>query len=344
MAQIKAAKISISTVSVYPHQGMVPPTMQQIAQQTGGGAYGPIDKNPNQLPQIFIKEATVVRRTLLQESKAPPIAVSVRPNTSDIMKNISQPPPIYGLVLTAKKVSPIIEMPLTASLDGKNIDPLFAHWQAGLGRAAAFTSDASPIWDEQWLSPQYAGSYGKFWTQMVRGVSRPPMSTDFTTTTERIGDRARVTVEVTNKDAGFTNFLNIRGTVVDPDGKQHEVRLVQSGPGTYVTDYPISSPGNYVVALRYTGGDNKQGGWLVSGMAVNDSPETRELKSNDALLEEIAERTKGRVIPAFEADTIDIFSRENLPPSASPLPVWDILLPILLGLILIDVAARRIAW
>jgi hypothetical protein len=138
--------------------------------------------------------------------------------------------------------------------------------------------------------------------------------------------------------------LNIRGTVVDPEGKQHEVRLVQSGPGTYVADYPITMPGNYVVALRYTGGDNKQGGWLVSGMAVNDSPETRELKSNDALLEEIAERTKGRVIPAFEADTIDIFSRENLPPSASPLPVWDILLPILLGLILIDVAARRIAW
>src|SRR4051812_38552428 len=171
------------------------------------------------------------------------------------------------------------------------------------------------------------------------------MSQDFTTTTERLGDRARVTVEVTNKEAGFTNFLNIRGTVVDPEGKQHEVRLVQSGPGTYVTDYPITAPGNYVVALRYSGGgDNKQGGWLVSGLAVNDSPETRELKSNDALLEEIAERTKGRVIPAFDPDTIDIFSRENLPPSASPLPVWDILLPILLGLILIDVAARRIAW
>ena len=50
------------------------------------------------------------------------------------------------------------------------------------------------------------------------------------------------------------------------------------------------------------------------------------------------------MIPAFDADAMDIFSRENLPPSASPLPVWDILLPILLGLILIDVAARRIAW
>src|SRR5207244_4113638 len=114
MQQIINLKISVSTVSVYPQQGMVPPTMQEI---------------------------------------------------------------------------------------DKNIDPLFAHWQAGLGKSAAFTSDASPVWDEQWLSPQYSGSYGKFWSQMVRGVSRPAMSTDFSTTTERIGDKARLSVEVTNKEA-----------------------------------------------------------------------------------------------------------------------------------------------
>ncbi len=73
MQQIINLKISVSTVSVYPHQGMVPATMQEIAKKTGGRFYGPIEKNPNQLPQIFIKEATVVRRTLLQESKNPPL-------------------------------------------------------------------------------------------------------------------------------------------------------------------------------------------------------------------------------------------------------------------------------
>jgi hypothetical protein len=39
-----------------------------------------------------------------------------------------------------------------------------------------------------------------------------------------------------------------------------------------------------------------------------------------------------------------IFTREGLKPSSSPLPIWDILIPILLALILIDVATRRIAW
>ena len=57
-----------------------------------------------------------------------------------------------GLVLSAKKVNPTIEMPLVASLDGKNIDPLFAHWQAGLGKSAA--EDANRF------HPRLAGSRG----------------------------------------------------------------------------------------------------------------------------------------------------------------------------------------
>src|SRR5690606_2273357 len=66
------AKVSVSTVSVYPHdtsdQGL-PPTMRDIAKTLKGRAYGPVNSNPNQLPQIFIKEATVVRRSLIFEDK-----------------------------------------------------------------------------------------------------------------------------------------------------------------------------------------------------------------------------------------------------------------------------------
>jgi hypothetical protein len=78
-------------------------------------------------------------------------------------------------------------------------------------------------------------------------------------------------------------------------------------------------------------------------MSVNASPELRDLKSDDAALKQIAERTKGRVVTPFDAD-IPLFTRDGLRVTSSPLPIWDILLPILLALILIDVAARRIAW
>jgi uncharacterized membrane protein len=342
LSQIIAAKISISTVSISTHGNFVPTGMQNIAKATGGRFYGPVEKNPSQLPQIFIKEAAVVRRTLIQERKAPPIAVTMMPTGSDIMKNIPQPPGVFGFVLSAKKNNPTVEMPLVASLDGKKIDPLFAHWEAGLGKSAVFASDAA-TWVEPWLGAKYEGAYGKFWAQMVRGVSRPPMSQDFVVTTERNGDKARVVVEATNKESGFTNFLNVRGLVFDPEGKLQDLRLQQTGPGTYVAEFPTSQEGSYVVNLHYTGPDKKSG-QLISGVAVNDSPETRELKSNEQVLEEIAKRTGGRVIPAFDTELASLFSRENIKISRSPLPVWDILLPILLGLLLLDVAARRIAW
>ena len=55
------------------------------------------------------------------------------------------------------------------------------------------------------------------------------MSMDYSATTERIGDKAHITVEATNKESGFSSFLNVRGVVFDPEGKQHDVRLVQTG-------------------------------------------------------------------------------------------------------------------
>ena len=340
ISQCNALKITVSTITVFPHS--MATTMQQIARATGGRFYGPIDQNPQQLPQIFIKEATVVRRTLIQESKDPLIGVAVVASATDAMKGIVTAPPIEGLVLTQVKNNPTVEMPMVASLDNKKKDPLFAIWQAGLGKAAAFTSDASPVWDSRWLAAEWSANYGKFWTQTIRAISRPPMSSDVTQTTERNGDHATVTVEAANKE-GFTNFLNVRGMVFDPEGKEHEVRLLQTGPGTYTADFPVAAEGNYVVRLSYTGQDGKQG-WAVSGLVVNDSPEMRELKSNDLLAYRIAEMTGGRVLSPFDVESANLFSRDGLTVNSSPLPVWDILIPILLGLVLIDVASRRIAW
>ena len=51
-------KISISTVTVFTHMpGTKSPQMIEMAEKTKGRAYGPVETNPNQLPQIFIKEA-----------------------------------------------------------------------------------------------------------------------------------------------------------------------------------------------------------------------------------------------------------------------------------------------
>ncbi len=334
--QAQSLKVSISTVTVYPHPGMVPDTMTKLAQLTGGRSYGPINDNPEQLPQIFIKEATIVRRSLIFEDKNG-IALRTTPTISDLMKGVEVPGLIYGLVLTSRKQSPQVEVPIVA---GKNNDPVLAYWQTGLGRAVTWTSDAHNKWAAAWVG---SSVYDKFWAQVVRSVSRPPMSSDLDVTTTIEGTRGKIVVEALDRDTSFKSFLNIRGTVVGPDLKPREVRLVQTGPGVYTAEFDTTLPGNYVVSMRYSGPDDQQG-FLLSGVAMNAAPELRDLRSSESVLRRIADATGGRVLPAFDIGSNTWFDREGLKRTAAPLAVWDILIPIALAMLIIDVAARRIAW
>jgi uncharacterized membrane protein len=333
-------QISVSTVTVYTHvPGTRSDQMEKMAKLTRGRAYGPIEANPNQLPQIFIKEATVVRRSLIFEDRKG-IAVKNIPTSSDMAKGLEAGvPPVYGLVLTTKKPNPQVEMPLVA---GNANDPLLASWQTGLGKAAVFTSDA-----HNWsVNFRTAGLYEKFWAQVVRSVSRAPMTTDVEVRMKQDGDKAKIVVEALNKDSAFLNFLSVHATVVnsDPSKKPTQVNLMQTGPGTYEAEVDAKDPGAYCAVISYSGTKESQSGMTLGSMVVNSSPELRELKSNESILRQIAERTGGRILPPFDADSANLFTRDGLKPSVSPLPIWDILIPILLSLLLIDVAIRRIAW
>ena len=236
LAQCLKEKITISTVTVYTHTpGTLSPQMQEMADKTKGHAYGPIEKNPNQLPQIFIKEATVIQRSLIHEPESP-IPVQVENNGSDLLKGIGVFPPLRGMVLTSRRdnAQNDIKMALVASnpgLNGKmNSDPVLAHWQTGLGRSVVFTGDATARWAPAWVG---SPAYGKFWSQAVRSVARPPMSPDFDVQTTQVGTKGKITVKANSKDNGFLNFLNMGGTVLGPDGSPSNVKLVQTGPGTY---------------------------------------------------------------------------------------------------------------
>jgi uncharacterized membrane protein len=335
--EYRAAKVSVSSVIDFPHGGVDPNSdMTLIAKETHGRVYGPIYSNIAQLPQIFIKEASIIRRNLIYKEKSG-IPLHAAPSNSEVMKGLTSLPPLYGMILTGKKQSPQIEVPIVA---GKNNDPVLAHWQTGLGKALVWTSDAFNDWSAAWIA---SGEYDKFWAQAVRSVSRAPQSADFDVQTSQQDGKGKITVEALSKDSTFLNFLSIGGQVIGPDMRPHPVHLVQTGPGTYTGDYEANDPGNYVAVMNYHGAAS-QGGVMLSGMSVNSSPELRDLKSNQAILQAIADRTGGRMLPPFDADNADLFTRDGLAPTSSPLPIWDILLPILLGLILLDIAARRIAW
>jgi uncharacterized membrane protein len=335
-----ANKISVSSITVYPHiSGNVAPGIRELAKETGGKAYGPIESNPNQLPQIFIKEATIVRRSIIQEDPKG-IPVRLAATASELVKGLNPGPlpAVFGMDLVGRRDNPLVEVPITAGI--KN-GPLLAHWQAGLGKAAVYTGDAFNRWDANWVDSDL---YSKFWSQVVRAVSRSPVSSDFEIDMNTDGDKGHITVRAQEEGNAFNNFLNIMGTVAGgQDLTPHPIRLLQTGPGTYEADFDASQQGSYICYLNYSGQDGKSG-VLLAGTSVNSSPELRDLKSNNALLSQIAQRTGGRLLKPFDPSAADLFTRDGLEITSSPQPIWDRLIPFALALVLLDVAVRRIAW
>ena len=226
----------------------------------------------------------------------------------------------------------------------ENSDPLFASWNFGLGRSVAFTSDVTGRWGSQWI--QWSG-FETFWEQTVRWAMRPstPANIEVTTTTE--GDRAIVEMEALDVDAGAINFLSTKAVVVKADGTAVPLAMTQVGPGRYRGEFQTSDTGAYLVNIMHEspGADGaKVAGSVQAAVTVPFAREFEATTHNAALLESLASSTGGRVLNSDDPILTGLFDREELVVPESPRPIWYILAIVAASLLLLDIAARRIAF
>ena len=333
LKSMRDAKITCSTVGIGFGAHVFEPTMRMIAKATGGNYYA--CRNPRKLPQIFVKEAKVVRRSLISEEPFKPRLVYT---LSEAVAGVTEAeiPPLEGIVLTSPK--PLIEMPLVrSSVDGQ--DPLLAHWRCGLGKTVAFTSGYWKHWADQWTRWE---KFGKLWAQVVRWSMRPEQSPNFDVFARLDGDKGRIVVDAVDKDASFLNFLQVHSTVISPDQESERLHFVQTGPGRYEGEFDVSQMGQYIAHLNFVGKGGQDEGRIFAGLSVPYSPEYRQLVTNEALIEQIRQTAGGRILE-MNAETDEVFSH-NLPPVMSKQPVWEwVLAWLVLPLFLLDVAGRRLA-
>lgn len=332
---MRANHITCSTVGIGYGQHVMEQTLVDIAKASNGRFYA--CKNPRQLPQIFVKEAKVVRRSLIEEEDFRPSLVYGLAETTRGFSGVEFPA-LKGIVLTTPKEQPI-EMPLVrAGSDGN--DPLMAHWQFELGRVLVFTSGWWPRWGPQWQS---WSRFGAFWAQAVRWAMRQPGSADFDVVTRLEGDKGHIVVEALNKDRSYLNEMTFdaaRSRLVTPDSTGTPFRLTQTGPGRYEGTFDVKDNGWYLVNLRYTAG--QESGWIRTGLTLPYSPEYRELSANRALMEQVRSRTGGRILTG-DPKTDDLFHFSR-PRTESRQPIWRwVVIWLLLPLFLLDVAGRRLA-
>ncbi len=335
--QYLAAKITISTVLIAGHGSPLDvQKMKVIAEYTGGTFYGPI-RNPKRLPEIFIKEAQLVSRSLIVEGEFQPMVVSRLPGP---VEGFIAVPGVDGYVLVAEREG-LSQIPIISPTSEGN-DPIYAHWNYGLGKSIAYTSDLTGTWGSQWVSwPRFQS----FWEQSIRWVMRPSAPSNLTVNTRKEGDQAIVELEALDVDASYLNFLRTSAVVLHPDGEVTPLLLQQTGPGRYRGQFPTDDAGAYLVNINYLGGTTEDPieGNLQAAVSVPYPREFRDVKHNAALLRELAERTGGRVLSGTNPRFVDLFYDEQLELPLSPKSTWDLMTILAAALFLFDVATRRIS-
>ncbi|MBN1507374.1 MAG: VWA domain-containing protein [Sedimentisphaerales bacterium] len=324
------AGITISTVAVGKQADTQ--LLHDIAQSTKGRFYPVTDITS--IPEIFIKEAQVVRRSMIVEETVSPRVVNA---LSEIVGGIVQPlPALDGYVLTGPK-SGLNQVVLT----GRESDPILATCQAGLGRCVAFTSSADSRWAGQWLA---WSDFARFWEQVIRWAGKPAQSTDCEIFTDVEGQQATVNVEAFGADGKFLQLAAVEGQVLTPEMKGEPLQLSQTGPGQYSGRFRTLMSGSYIVNLQYrkTGPEEKPR--LANAIvSVPFAPEFRDLTDNAPLLEEVSRMTGGRVLSLdSDPNKVNLYEHAGLEFPQTHLPLVKPLMLAWIVIFLLDVAVRRV--
>jgi uncharacterized membrane protein/Mg-chelatase subunit ChlD len=322
--RLNAAKITISTVVIQPHDGSGDRNMKRIALQHGGNFYKVT--NPKAIPNIFLKEAATISRSAIIEGPFTPRFG----DEGASVKGISSLPPLLGYVGTSVKST------AQQVLASQHDDPILATWQYGLGRGVAFTSDTRPRWAANWIGWP---SFSKFWAQTVRWSMRQNSTSDLQTNVEIDRGRGKVSIEAVDKNGNLLNFLSPKARLVTPDLKGRDLALDQVGPGRYEALFEARQLGSYLVNIQTK--SNNKGASQVTGAALPYSPEYAAVGSNEPLLRRLADETGGDKLDLDKPR--GVFDRARAPVS-SPRDLWLPLLALAALLFPLDVAARRLLW
>ena len=324
-----AQSITLSTVAIGAGQDLS--FLKEIA-ELGNGRYYFTDQAAN-LPVIFAQETQLAMRSYIVEEPFYPRQTS----SSPILSGVDAVPQLAGYVATTPKPAGRV------ILSTHQNDPLLAAWQYGLGRAVAWTSDATGRWAQRWV--EWDG-FARFWSQVVRWtiVERTDVPVEVAVALE--GQTARVTMDAVEPDGAFVNGLDASLSVVGPGGEPMRVELAQTAPGRYQGTFVPEAEGAYLMRLTASSGSDSTGGGqgredvlaLTTGWAMGYSPEYAALEGDPTYLARLAELGGGTVLE----QPIEPFAH-TLQGEGTTRDLWPQLLGLAALLIPFDVGVRRLA-
>lgn len=232
IGDMRDASITVSSVGVGAGAGK--DLLRRVANRGRGRFYYSVDGTD--VPRIFSRETReVTRNAIVERSLLPRVAKNVQALRG---LDFARAPGLRGIVpVQPKRMTEV----LLRTHEG---DALLVRGRRGLGRTAAFASDAKARWATRWLT--WSG-FAKFWSQIARDTMRQGATLlggariQLSSAAERGAYRAVVDVEAPE---GFANDLVGELEIVDPN-------LATDDPArTRTVPLALSAPGRYEAELR----------------------------------------------------------------------------------------------
>ncbi|HYV56365.1 MAG TPA: VWA domain-containing protein [Candidatus Nitrosopolaris sp.] len=312
IAALAADRISVTTIRIGDDTVNLE-LLQTISRETGGLFHHVEDLDA--LPQLMISDTRrLIDTAPYRDGAAPRIG-----EPGAMLAGIAEPelPAVARWAVT--RARPGAEIRLYVDIAGRR-DPILATWQYELGRVAALPVDfqaGAASW------PRWQG-FARLWTQLLLWAAAPALPGERRLVAERAGDHTRIQLYGAGDESA---------PVVLRLPEVGDVALSRTGR-TFQAVVPRLSPGHHAAWLR-TGQAPEEPVELVVP-AASGGREYRTAAPNRALLEEVAALTGGRVDP----DPRDVLAaRAGI--GRRVIPLEGVLIPLVLVLVLADVALRR---
>src|SRR5713226_6640 len=319
--------------------------MQQIATLGKGRFYQADD--PNAIPQILLNETKqAAKRAIIQEPFVPAIVGS-----NPILTGLSALPKLDGYVATTPK--PTAQLVLISHLD----DPVLAIWQYGLGRVAAWTSDALGLWTANWLQWNNAA---RWWANLVTWTLPTPDS-QLIVNGDVANGSGHVIVDLpSGTPVDTSSQQQVQARIIAPDLSQQTITLQPTAPGRWEGNFPVGQVGAYLLHVTWQARSNNNTGSpsqlsAITGMVVPYSPEFRNTGTDLCFLKLLAHAGGGSILVPLgpggtygcgtilgPGDSAAAFTA-NLPPVYAALSITFWLFALAALLLPVDIALRRLS-
>jgi hypothetical protein len=298
----------------------------EMLAERGGGRYWPA-QDASSIPDIFLRETQVASGQRIVEEPFFPVQTSDSPILTGLEEGFPQ---LLGY--NGSTIKPAAQSVLVTGRD----DPLLAQWQYGLGRAVAWTSDATGRWARDWVGWD---GFGRFFAQAVAWTFPGEESDGIEATFIANGDETRLRVRSTEQDGTPRDQYQTTVRLTSPGLEPVAVTLDQVAAGTYEADLGTIESGAWALRVDQV----RDGASPLARTLVLVAPtpaEYRLLGINDRLLAALRDATGGQAL-AGETAATDVW-RHDVPASIAAQDLWPWLVILAMLLWPLDVGVRRL--